>query len=81
MNFFQNTWVVGIITGIISGIAVSFFSKFFVKKKENIEYKKQIKSANLEVISALKPYIADNGLPEIRIFRALIFSVARKYSV
>lgn len=81
MKLFENVWFIGISTGIISGILVFFITKWFMDKKGNTEHLKQLKLANQEVISCLKPYIADKGLPEIKIFKALIASIARKYSV
>ena len=50
-------------------------------KKGKTEYFKQVKAANNAVINALKPYIADKGLPDIEIFKALIVATARTFSV
>lgn len=50
-------------------------------EKDNSMYLRQIQSANTEVISILKPYIADNGLPNEKIMLAIIASTARKYGV
>lgn len=81
MEFIKNTWFVGISTGIISGVLVFFFTNWIMKKKGKEDYFKQVAMANQNVISALKPYIAERGLPEVEMFRALIASTARKYSV
>lgn len=79
--FFENAWFVGIATGIISGILVFFLTKWIMDKKGNVEYYKEVKNANQSVINALKPYIADKGLPRIEIFNALISSIARTHGV
>lgn len=81
MEFIKNTWFVGISTGIISGVLVFFFTNWIMKKKGKEDYFKQVAMTNQNVISALKPYIAERGLPEVEMFRALIASTARKYSV
>ena len=81
MQIFQNTWFVGISTGIISGILVFFLTKWMMDKKGKTEYYKQVKNANHTVINSLKPYIADQGLPTIDIFEALISSLAREFGV
>lgn len=81
MNFFENAWFVGISTGIISGVLVFFITKWIMDKRGKVEYFKQVHNADQNVINALKPYIADNGLPEIEIFEALIASVARSFCI
>lgn len=81
MNFFENAWFVGISTGIISGVLVFFLTKWIMDKRGKVEYFKQVHNADQNVINALKPYIADNGLPEIEVFEALISSVARLFYI
>lgn len=81
MGILENTWFVGISTGIISGILVFFLTKWFVDKKGKAEYYKQVSAANISVINSLKPYISDKGLPDIEIFQALIASSARNFGV
>ena len=81
MDIFKNTWFVGIATGIISGILVFFLTNWIAKKKGREDYYKQVMMANQSVITALKPYIAERGLPELEIFSSLIASTARMYSV
>ena len=81
MEIFQNVWFVGISTGIISGVLVFFLTKWIMDKRGKVEYFKQVNSANRSVIEALKPYIADKGLPDIKIFEALIASTARAFCI
>lgn len=81
IELLENGWFVGIITGIISGMLVFVITNIIINKKSNKEHLHQIIMANNEVISCLKPYIADAGLPEIKVFNAIIASVARRNSV
>ncbi len=81
IQFLKNTWVVGIIGGIISGLIVFFITEYLVIRRNNKIYENKIKQANIDMINLLKPYIADFGLPEIDIFRSLISATARKYEI
>lgn len=81
MNFFKNTWIIGIVTGIISGILVYFITSKFFDSKGKKEYASHVREANKDVINALKPYIAEQGLPDFEVLKALILSTARKNGV
>lgn len=81
MGFLQNPWFVGIATGLISGVLVFFLTKWIMDKKGKTEYYKQVKAANSSVIGSLKPYVADKGLPELEVFKALIASTSRLFNV
>lgn len=80
-NILSNSWFVGITTGIISGALVFIISNWIMKKGGKEEYHKRVAEANEKVISSLKPYIAEKGLPDTEIFAAIISSVARACSV
>lgn len=77
----KNTWFVGIFTGIISGILVFIITNWFTKKNGKAEYLKQVNAANIDVINSLKPYIADQGLPQQEVFQSIIMSISRQYGV
>lgn len=77
LSFFENSWVVGTCTGIISSIFVFFITN----AKNNSRRFEQINSANREIIHSLRPYVAEKGLPEKEIVNAIIVSTARKYNV
>lgn len=81
ISFLQSPWVSGIGGGIISGIIVFYITKWIMGRKDNKEHQRQIQSANQDVITILKPYIADNGLPNKNIMSSIINSTARKYGV
>lgn len=80
-DFLQNAWFVGITTGIISGVLVFFLTKWIMDRRGKVEYFKQVSNANNSVISALKPYIADRGLPNICIFKSIVSSTSRKFGI
>ncbi|WP_298035244.1 hypothetical protein [uncultured Dysosmobacter sp.] len=81
LSFLQNPWVVGIGGGIISGIIVFFITNWIYKRKDASKYLEQISRANTDIIQTLKPYVAEQGLPEKEIVDAIIVSTARKYNV
>lgn len=77
----KNSWVVGIVTGIVSGLLVFLITNGVMKRKSKEEYFEQVSKANLMVISSLKPYISEKGLPELTLFKSIIASVARTFNV
>lgn len=81
MELLRNSWVTGIITGIISGVVVYLITSKFFDSKGKKEYALHVKEANKDIVNALKPYIAEQGLPDFEVFRALILSTARKNAV
>lgn len=46
MEILKNSWVVGIATGIISGILVFFFNEWIMDKRGKAEYFKRVDNAN-----------------------------------
>ena len=81
VDWFNNTWVVGILGGILSGLIVNYVSRLFLSKKENREYLQKIFSANREVIYSIRPGISEGVIPKPETVEALIIATARKYSV
>ena len=49
-DWLNNTWVVGILGGVLSGFIVNYLSRIFLSKRENREYLQKVFSANREVI-------------------------------
>lgn len=81
MGILANSWVIGIVTGIVSGLLVFFATTFLFDNKRKREYAQHKKEANADVINALKPYIAEQGLPDYEVLCSLINSTSRKYYV
>lgn len=79
--FFQSPWVIGILTGLLSGVIIFFLSFWISKAVEKKKHRFQVEMANMEIMRALRPYVAEKGLPPIDITNAIIVTTARKYSV
>lgn len=81
MNFLNNQWLIGIGTSIISGIIVFFITKKFFSTKENKEYSQKVKTANNEILYAIRPLVVQKKIPQIDIINSLILSISNKYNV
>jgi hypothetical protein len=80
-DWLNNTWVVGILGGILSGFIVNYLSRLFLSKRENREYLQKVFSANREVIYSIRPGISEGVIPKPETVEALIIATARKYAV
>ncbi|WIG83242.1 hypothetical protein KFZ68_15100 [Photobacterium damselae] len=81
MDLLNNTWVVGIGGGILSGLIVTLITRYFFSKKDNKEYAQKIASVNREVVYALRPGISEGYIPDEEVMNSLINATARKYRV
>jgi len=81
MNWLNNSWVVGIGGGILSGLVVTWISRYLLGKRENREYLQKVLGANRELIYTIRPGISEGVIPSQEVVVALINSTARKYSV
>jgi hypothetical protein len=81
MNLLNNPWVVGIGTGILSGLLVTWILSLFISKKKDREHQQQISSANRDVIYSVRAGIPENSIPSREVFDALIHSTARRYDL
>ena len=81
MGFFTHIWIVAIGGGLISGIIILLFTDWIRSRKSSKEHSLKVLTANKQVIDILKPYVADNGLPNTEIVDAIITSTARKVGV
>jgi len=59
MGWLNNQWVIGIGTSIISGFLVFFFTRKFFTEKQNREYDQKIRTANNEILYAVRPLIVE----------------------
>ena len=80
MTVLTNVWVVGIGTGILSGLLVRMGRAGFLSKRENRKYQKVI-GANREVIYAIRPGIPEGQIPSREVVQALTNSTARRAGV
>jgi hypothetical protein len=76
-----NSWVVGIVGGVLSGLFVTWISRIIFSKKDNKEYFQKILQANKEVIYAIRPTISEGEIPSKAIFESLIASNSIKYGI
>jgi hypothetical protein len=81
MGWLNNVWVVGIGTGILSGLVTYWLLNLIQVKKKDREYRQQMASANREVIYSIRAGIPENSLPTRAVIEALIHSTARRYEV
>ncbi len=62
MHWLSNAWVIGIITGIVSGLLVTWLLQLFISKKKSREYLQQIATANRELVYSIRSGIPDGIL-------------------
>lgn len=81
MEFIQNSWVIGIGTSLISGALVYFATSFSLKRKKIVEYEKGVNEANMQIVSHLKPFVAEKDLPDYHVIINYIESKSREHNV
>ncbi len=81
INFISNAWTIGIGGGIVSGFIVFWVTNFFFTKREKKEYLQRVKTANNEILYAIRPLIVSQKIPVQAIIESLILSTSRKYMV
>lgn len=81
MEIFNNSWVVGIGGGILSGLIVTLITRYLFSKKDNKEYAQKVSTVNREVVYALRPGISEGHIPDNEVLSSLINATARKYKV
>lgn len=81
MDWINNQWVIGIGTSIISGFLVFFFTRKFFTDKQNKEYDQKIRTANNEILYAIRPLIVEKTKPSLQVLNSVLYSTARKYNV
>jgi hypothetical protein len=79
MGWVGSAWVVGIITGILSGGLITLISRFILGRRENREYQQRILSANRDIIYAIRPGISEGQIPSREVVIAVIHSTARRH--
>lgn len=81
IDFFTNSWIIGIGGGIISGLIVFFITNKIFTRKENKEYRQKIEMANKELLYSIRPLIVSQKIPSKDLIDSIVFSTARKYSI
>ncbi|MBZ2174464.1 hypothetical protein K8M07_04315 [Schnuerera sp. xch1] len=80
-EFLANSWVVGIIGGILSGFFVTWITRIIFSKRDNKEYFQKVLQANKEIIYSIRPTISEGDIPKREIINALISSNSLKYGI
>ena len=81
MNVLDNPWFVGIVGGILSGIAATWLSRLLFSKRDSREYAQKVAAVNREVIYSVRPGISEGSIPGSQVLTALIASTSRRYGV
>jgi hypothetical protein len=81
MNVLDNPWFVGIVGGILSGIAATWLSRLLFSKRDSREYAQKVAAVNREVIYSVRPGISEGNISGSKVLTALIASTSRKYGV
>lgn len=77
----NNTWVVGIVGGILSGLVTYWIIQKLFSGKTKKEYLKSVEATNREIVYSLRSAISDNVHHEQKVIEGLISSTARKNGV
>lgn len=80
-DFLNNSWVVGVVGGLISGLLVWLITTKLFKSKQTREYTHKVRTVNGELIYSLRSGISQRKLPSLDVLDAFKNATARKYSV
>lgn len=78
---FENPWFVGIVGGILSGVAATWISRLIFSKRDSREYAQKVSAVNREVIYSVRPGISEGSIPAPAVIEALVAATCRKYGV
>lgn len=81
MAWMNNGWLVGTVTGVLSGLLVWWITTVVLLRKRDREFQQQVRSANRDVVFAVRSGIAENALASLDVLQALINATARQYSL
>jgi len=77
----DNPWFVGIVGGILSGVAATWISRLIFSKRDSREYAQKVAAVNREVIYSVRPGISEGNIPAPAVLEALVAATYRKYGV
>ncbi|WP_195540546.1 hypothetical protein [Eubacterium maltosivorans] len=79
---FDNAWVIGVLGGVISGLAVYFITTFFEKIKNRKQYINRVQLANNDLLRLLKKEVG-YGIDNLsnQLISSMIESISLKYKV
>ena len=79
VEFLSNPWFIGIGGGILSGLVVTFITRYLFSRRDNREYAQRIVTANQEILYAVRPGISEGVIPSQDIISSLVNATASKY--
>ncbi|MBQ4811299.1 hypothetical protein J8M20_08120 [Pseudoalteromonas luteoviolacea] len=81
MDILNNSWLVGISTGILSGIIVYWIVNYLFSQRDEKLLAQSILSANRELLYALRPEVSEKHMPSSEVVDSLRNATARKYNL
>ncbi|MCF7954291.1 MAG: hypothetical protein K9M75_00675, partial [Phycisphaerae bacterium] len=66
---------------ILSGLVVTFITRYLFSRKDNREYTQKVVTANQEILYAVRPGISEGVIPTEDVLSSLISATAIKYGV
>lgn len=81
MDWLNDSWLIGVIGGLLSGAAVTIISGYCLGRRQSRLYFRKIAAANNDLILSIKPGISENFIPGPEVFAALINATSRRYLV
>lgn len=81
LDWLNNNWVVGLGTGIISGLVVFLVTRWLFASQSKREFEQKVAAANKELILSIRPGIPEGEMPTPMVLNALISATARKYGL
>jgi hypothetical protein len=76
-----NDWLVGIGSSVLAGVVLYLVSWFLLTKRRRHEFLQLVRLANREVMSAIRPGIAEGHIPGGNVLQAMANATARKYGL
>lgn len=81
LGFLNNPWITGIGGGAVSGFLVYFITSHLLSRKEDKEYSQKVKTANNDLLYALRPLVVQKQTLSSTVVESLVDSTARKHGV
>lgn len=77
----NNPRLIGIVCGLISGLAVFFISGWIISRREGKEVRKRAQTANSEILHSLRHLLPEKELPPPGVIESMLSSSARRHAV
>jgi len=81
MEILQNPWIIGIFSGIVSGIVILIIGRLISSKREKKVYNQKVLQGNQELITPMKPLILENNKSIGDLYSSMKSAVSKKYNI